>query len=317
MPKLEQLKKAGFAIADAIIWQLNSLLDENSLYPRHLICGDLQKYLHIFGNGTALYDIIGFPRNIAKEMKSVDNIEIWDSCRKLCKKKLLDTESVQALKEANYTKKEIQNLYAIVNKGIDGKNYFTIPSLLRYLRRVDMYEAIPSEEALQLLADYIRCCHVLEVKPRFDSDSLKREHDVMARNARIKLQEIYNEKQKEKNAKLAEKMKNVCSKLHKYDYKEDVFFIRSIDSFGDLLDEATQQVNCVAGYANSIAEGISKIFVMRETANPDKSLITVELNSNNQLRQKYLSHNRPIYNKAQTEFLKRWMKHIQTIDMEA
>lgn len=305
-PQIEQLQKAGFTIANVIIDRFKETIEEqwHHRYYR-LSSGDLKDISMIFHKGTSLYDIIGFSRDIAKEMKSVTDITFWNVCRKLYKKGFLDVESLRFLKEANYDEPSIQNLYNIVIKGTDGANYFTIPSLLRYLRKVDMYEAIPVKEALILIQDYIRCCHALSVRPRFDSDSLKREHDVMARNARTKIEQ-------NKRESLTRKMQPACQELHQYDYKEDIFFVRAIDSFDDLLDEAAQQANCVAGYANSIANRTSKIFVMRETANPDKSLITIELSPDNTIRQKYMSHNRPIRSKAHSDFIDRWVKHIRS-----
>ena len=305
-PQLEQLKKAGYSIADTIISKFNDSFNA-SIYGWRCLRLDSNDYKMIgmmFHKGTSLYEMLGFSRDIAKEMKDVDSIKFWNICRKLMKKNLLNVESLRFLKEANYDDKSFQSLYSIVTKGVDGRNYFTIPSLLRYLRKVDMYEAIDHKEALMLIQDYIRCCHMLSVNPRFDSDSLKREHDVMARNARTMIE-------KNRRIEMNEKMKSACANLHKYDYKEDIFFVRAIDSFDDLLDEPTQQVNCVSGYANSIAKGTSKIFVMRETARPDKSLITIELSPDNSVRQKYLSHNRPIRNKAQSDFIDRWVKHIR------
>lgn len=298
-PKLEQLKKANYRIADTII----------NNFQNAYRCGfsntQMQNIYRIFHKGTSLYDIIGFSKDVAKEMKDVSDIDLWTACRKLYNKKMLDVESVRFLKMGGYSRKDIRNIYSVVS-GIDGKQYFTIASLLRHLRRLDMYEAIDTEEALQLLSDYIRCCHALDVTPRFDTDSLKREHDVMARNARTKIAE----RQKQEKER---KMANACKKLQEYNYEESVFFVRGIKSFDDLLDEATQQSNCVACYANSIANKSSKIFVMREKANPDKSLITIELSPDNKLRQKYLSHNRPVHNKAQTDFINRWLAHIRSV----
>ena len=305
-PKLEQLKKAGYEIANTIIYRLCQNLNPSGEWRSRLCISEIKSVSMLFHKGTSLYEILGFPRDIAKEMKDISDINLWNSCRKLNKKGLLDAESIRFLKEGNYAEKDILKIYSIVTKGDNGKFYFTVPSLIRYLRKVDMYEAIEASEALMLLEDYIRCCHALSVKPHFDSDSLKREHDVMARNARTKIEQ-------DRKDRLNRKMQPACEELHKYDYKEDIFFVRAIDSFDDLLDEATQQANCVACYADSIAKRTSKIFVMRETAHPDKSLITIELSPNDTLRQKYMSHNRPIRNKAHSDFIDRWMKHVHAV----
>lgn len=68
-----------------------------------------------------------------------------------------------------------------------------------------------------------------------------------------------------------------------------------------------QQHNCVASYGQRIAAGQSYIYVMREVAHPDKSLITIELSPNGKtIRQKFLAYNKPIHNKSQSEFIERW-----------
>ena len=54
------------------------------------------------------------------------------------------------------------------------------------------------------------------------------------------------------------------------------------------------------------------IYDMRETAHPDRSLITVEINPEcDRIRQKYLAFNQPISDAKQNEFLERWMGLIQ------
>ena len=57
---------------------------------------------------------------------------------------------------------------------------------------------------------------------------------------------------------------------------------------------------------------------MREKAHPDKSLITVELSpKGNEIRQKYMAYNKPVRNRAQTEFLQRWMKVVSDKNMKS
>ena len=51
---------------------------------------------------------------------------------------------------------------------------------------------------------------------------------------------------------------------------------------------------------------------MRETAHPEKSLVTVELSPDlKTIRQKYLAYNQPIRNKSISDFLDRWHQHIK------
>ena len=143
------------------------------------------------------------------------------------------------------------------------------------------------------------------LKPKVDSDSLRREHDVLARNHRLYMQ-------KQRDEKKAIAIKAACDTMARLNYKEDVFLVRGIESLEDLYDEANQQRNCVASYANKVIDGKSFIFVMREVAHPEKSLITIEIDPDSYyLRQKFLARNQPIRNKAQTEFINRWISHIK------
>ena len=132
-------------------------------------------------------------------------------------------------------------------------------------------------------------------------------------------------------------MQNNCEKMKKYDYTEGVYFVRGIRSHDDLLDEANQQHNCVAAYGSRIANGSSYIYVLREVAKPDKSLITIELSPDGRnirqkyleaeiwimavepspygrnIIQKYLAYNQPVRNRSQSEFIDRWMKHNRLV----
>jgi len=197
----------------------------------------------------------------------------------------------------------LEKCCSILGKTYEGKPVFTWKSLMTYLRRVDTFEAIPTEEAIQLLADYLTMCNTLGMKPRTDADSLKREHDVAARNCRLRRDE-----------RTAERMKGTCEKMKRFDYEENVFMVRGIRDYEDLLDEANQQHNCVASYSNRIASGSTYVYVMREKAAPERSLITIELSPDGRtVRQKYLASNRPIHNKAQSDFIDRWVRHNRTV----
>ena len=109
-------------------------------------------------------------------------------------------------------------------------------------------------------------------------------------------------------------MKNTCEKMKAYDYNEGIYFVRAIRDQDDLLDEANQQHNCVASYGSNIANGKSYIYVMREVARPDKSLITIELSPNGKtIRQKFLAYNQAIHNKSQSDFIERWLRYVRSV----
>lgn len=70
----------------------------------------------------------------------------------------------------------------------------------------------------------------------------------------------------------------------------DSYFIRAPKSQDDLLHEATQQCNCLASYTSIYAQGKTDLFFLRKQADPDTSLITIEVRDH-KLRQAYRASN--------------------------
>ena len=287
-PQVEQLSKAGFIFADFIVRDMRyEALSENNVDFFNRLTQPATKPKDIFKCSKVLW----------QALKPVDSLARWDCIRKMEKTYPLSKDALQQVVDGNYSDKDMEKMRYILNRRYNGKPIFSWDSLQNYLRRLDMYQAIGLQEALMLLKDYLSMCQTLGVEPRIDSDSLKREHDVTARTLRERRDEIR-----------AEKMKSACDYLAVNNYFEAVYFIRGIESYDDLIDEAKQQRNCVASYADAIVSRHSLIYVMRETKHPDRSLITVELSPDcSTIRQKFLACNQQIRNKAQTEFLDRWL----------
>ena len=291
-PQLETLSKAGYAFADNFKGNYTTCRNAE---------GQIDSFNRLCQPGRSPKDIFKTPKSVFSVLKNEQNLEIWDTIRKMEKFGKVTADDIRQAYDSGMNTKELDQARSILSKEYAGKKIFTWTSLLAYLQRVDMFEAIPRQEALMLLSDYLQMCQTLEMKPRVDGDSLKREHDVTARTTRQKRDEIR-----------AKKMNEACGEFSKYDYAEDIYSVRAIKNYDDLLDEACQQHNCVASYADRIAAKTSLIFVMRETAHPDKSLITIELSPTFTVRQKFLAYNRPIHNKSQSEFIERWLKKIRT-----
>lgn len=290
-PQLEILIKAGYIFANK--FRHYNRLNENDCVFFNRLCQQ----------GTNPKDIFKTPKAVYSVLKNENDLEIWDSFRKMMKLGKIGIDTIQQAYDLRFSRKDLESINGILAKKYDGKPVFTWNSLMQYLVRLDTFEAIDKQEAFHLLNDYLNMCNQLRMQPRVDGDSLKREHDIAARNCRNKRNEI-----------MSEMMKQNCEEMKKYDYSEGVYFIRGIRNHDDLLDEANQQHNCVASYGSSIANGTSYIYVMREVAHPEKSLVTIELSPNGKtIRQKYLAYNQPIRNKSQSEFLDRWMKYCKAI----
>ena len=106
-----------------------------------------------------------------------------------------------------------------------------------------------------------------------------------------------------------ERQKN---KLSKYNMKVKDFIFRCPENKQDMIDEATQQANCLAGYTSKFASGECEIFFMRNAKTPDESYITIETKDGN-IRQIYYAHNRTV-SQADREVAELWMKRRARID---
>lgn len=303
-PHFELLDKAGFVFMEKVKRMICGNTFSDSM-TRFVFCdkGEIENLNRLVQNGRNLREIFKTPKIVYSELKNEGSLSLWDVYRKLDKSGRMSGDTFRIVHEQNYTKNNLESINSILNKKYNGKPVFTWNSLVNYLNRVDQFEAIDTKEALQLLSDYLMMCSQLEMEPKIDGDSLKREHDVTARTLRQKKDEI-----------IAKKMTASCKYMEKYNYEEDTYFIRAVRNYDDLLDEAKQQHNCVAGYAHNIAQRKSLIFFMRWTESPDRSLITVELSSDKKtIRQAYLAYNKPVHSKEQSDFLKRWLDHVKKI----
>ncbi len=292
-PYLEVLSKAGFAFVDSFIRNPQ----KNSYVYLSRLCQ----------NGTTPKRIFKVQKAVYEPLKGQPNLAIWDVYRKLVKFGRLSAESISQANMVGLNEKQLELAHHILAATYANKPVFTWSSLVNYLQRIDTFEAITCQDGLILLRDYLAMCRDMGLRPKVDSDSLRREHDVLARNHRLFMQ-------KQRDEKKATAIKAACEAMTRLDYKEDVFLVRGIKGLEDLYDEANQQRNCVASYANKVIDGKSFIFLMREVAHPEKSLITIEIDPDSYyVRQKYLACNQPIWNKEQTDFINRWITHIKSL----
>lgn len=317
VPILEQLVKSGFAFADDS--HLLNMCNQNkngitfnrktdtSAIPdlfNRLISNekDLGKLKKYFKCSWALCDVL----------KGESSLEVWDRFRKMEKKGTLKKDDFLSAYTHNFDKNDFECLSSVLNKTDvrTGMHVFTFSSLMNYLDRINMYEAISAREGLPLINDYLRMCSLLGISPKTDSDSLKREHDVTARNYGILARSFERESNNKKLRKAYERNKV-------FDYQEKEFFARCPRDFEDLFDEAQQQDNCVASYVGSIFAGRSLVFIVRSVHTPQKSLATVELSPDGDIRQRLLSHNRKITNNALLGFTSRLADHVRSINKGA
>ena len=294
IPYMETLAKAGYLFIDRF-YQNGRHISQSDVDCLNRLCKNGSNPAAIFKTSKAVYKVLG---------PAERDMQLWDTYRKLDKFGRITKETIQQSYDRAMSVKNLDLINQILAQKHAGKQIFDWETLFNYLNRLDKYEAISNDEALLLLKDYLNMCRMLGMKPRTDGDSLKREHDVAARLCRNM-----------RNEKLAAEMLPACKELEKYNYNEGVYFVRAIENFEDLLSEATQQHSCLVSYGQDIAKRKSKIFVLREVARPDRSLITIELSSDRRsIRQALTAYNKPIRNKSQHEFLHRWLAYVRDVD---
>lgn len=294
-PQVELLEKAGYEFVKSIRQYPN--------YYEDYDVGAFNRLIKFDRKPGKLQNIFKTTKEVCKILKNERKLCVWDQIRKLEKFSKSSFDEMRIIYDNHYSDRELASIQRVLKKEYHGKKVFTFSSLVNYLNRLDQYEAIEASEALQLLDDYLTGCSLLDMQPRIDGDSLKREHDVTARLIRNKKNEIH-----------AKRMIEPCNKLQLYNLENVQFIIRGIRSYDDLLDEAKQQHNCVASYSSRIIEGTSLIFVLRRKTVPDRSFVTIELSPDlSTVRQKYEAHNQPLRNKEATEFINEWQAHCKAV----
>lgn len=95
------------------------------------------------------------------------------------------------------------------------------------------------------------------------------------------------------------------------EYKDDKYLIRVPRNKEDMLDEASQQANCLASYVKAYSNDETDIYFMRSVEDPDKSLVTVEVRDG-RIRQAYRACNRTP-SKEEIEWLDEWAAKLGII----
>lgn len=149
--------------------------------------------------------------------------------------------------------------------------------------------------------DYIRNLEKLDVP--LTNKMLLPENFVEAHDISVKKVKLVSSKT------INKKIQQRYKELLKNEYKDNVFFIRPAKNLKDMREESKQQKNCVyKNYSEDYAYGYTDIYFLRNIKEPEKSLVTVEVNKN-KIRQKYQKKNNKV-TREQDLFLKIWEKNI-------
>lgn len=165
-----------------------------------------------------------------------------------------------------------KNDYCVSNirKVIDNDKT-TVKGLFKYLYGSCYHQqGIPSiEEASGILNDYYNMTEEFKNAPKYPR-YLKTAHDVVAQNYSI-LQDG------NLNNKVSAYWK---ANQSKYDAMIGEYFIIDAFNANEISEEGSNNSNCVASYAKSVADGKTNILFLRKKSDIDKSWVTVEVNKN-------------------------------------
>ena len=110
------------------------------------------------------------------------------------------------------------------------------------------------------------------------------------------------------NENVDEVMADYCKKVtKKYSYRDDVYSIIVPKTPIDVLDESGQQHNCLYQCIDEIICGEKTIVFMRENLNPQKSLVTIEIEEDSFISQAKGFGNRKVSD-SEKEFLFKFAK---------
>lgn len=170
-----------------------------------------------------------------------------------------------------YHTTDINILTFIVN------NYFLVELILKYVSLDKVLEYL-DEQGLSIknlyeYEDYIRCCEEMKL-------NLK-DHNILFPKQFIKQHDkITNEMIITKDPQTDKRIKNLSNILFLNKYEDDKYIIFAADSINSLVDESSQQSNCVRTYCDMVSNNSCQVYFMRYKNDITKSFITIEVRNN-------------------------------------
>lgn len=119
---------------------------------------------------------------------------------------------------------------------------------------------------------------------------------------------LLKEYQLQKNKVINNKIKKKWKKLQSNIFKKNGFIVFPAKDLDSLIDESSQQDNCVRTYAEKVANNECDIYFMRLANTQDQSLVTVEVRNNKVVQKRTKNNN--MTNDSQNRFLDLWENTI-------
>lgn len=218
----------------------------------------------------------------------------------------VDRSYLEFMIENNITPDELEILSKIRIKDINLIRYFDslgyrLDDLLKYCKPMDLYKYRLNPKDVHEYLDYLEFAKKLGFdlsdKKYLYPKKLKEKHD-----------EYMNQIEINKNKTINSKIKSKYKKLLKNKYENKKYIIIPAASLESLIDESSQQNNCVKTYAERIAKNECDIYFMRCIDTQDKSLVTIEVRNKKVVQQR--TKNNCITTEEQQRFIKLWERKI-------
>ena len=178
----------------------------------------------------------------------------------------------------------------------------TAAELRKYIEKQRKRSDLELSAVMREFADYQ--AQLERLAPNAD----KLPHDLHEAHARLSARErqLLN---REKNEKFRTRRHLLAWMRWKY----KGMFIRPVDSAEEIVREGEEMHNCVAGYADRHADGMTIIMVLRKRSEPRKPWHTVEIDpATLECRQCYAAHNRARTSEA-AEFMDKYLDHLREV----
>ncbi len=214
----------------------------------------------------------------------------------------------------NYMQLEALRLYPTTDLNIlnlIAYNYRAVELILKHTSLEQCLDYFKTQELsteyLYEYSDYIRCCEKLKLNLK-DNNVLFPKHFIEQHD------KITNEVLIAKSPQIDKRIKRLSNILMLNKYEDDKYVIFPADSINSLIDESSQQSNCVRTYCDMVSNNECQIYFMRYKNSINKSLVTIEVRNGKvvQARTKFNEEPSPeIMN-----IIKKWEQTLLKIDNE-
>ena len=146
--------------------------------------------------------------------------------------------------------------------------YADLEKALEYLKKQDL-----TINNLHEYGDYLRCCEEMKLNLK-DHNILFPKHFIEEHD------KITNEMVISKDPLIDKRIKDLADFLILNKYEDDKYIIFPADSINSLIDESSQQSNCVRTYCEMVSNNECQIYFMRYKNDIKKSFVTIEVRNN-------------------------------------